>query len=38
VAQQLQRRGLNVVALEGGFNAWKALYEVEPLPALVSGA
>jgi rhodanese-related sulfurtransferase len=35
VAQQLRVRGLNAVALEGGFNAWKARYEVEPLPAPV---
>jgi rhodanese-related sulfurtransferase len=33
VAQQLQDLGVNAAFLEGGFNAWRALYPVEPIPA-----
>jgi rhodanese-related sulfurtransferase len=33
VAQQLRALGFEAYALEGGFDAWRAAYPVEPLPA-----
>jgi hypothetical protein len=30
VVRQLQALGFRAVALQGGFNAWKATYPVEP--------
>jgi rhodanese-related sulfurtransferase len=33
VAQQLRKIGFNAVALEGGFNAWRDKFPVEPISA-----
>ena len=35
VVQQLRRRGLHALALDGGFDAWAARYPVEPIQAAV---
>jgi hypothetical protein len=32
VVQELQRAGFDAFALEGGYDAWKALYAIVPKP------
>jgi rhodanese-related sulfurtransferase len=33
VAQQLQQLGIDAAALEGGFDAWRSRFAVEPVSA-----
>jgi hypothetical protein len=33
VVRELQRAGFEAFALEGGYDAWTALYDVTPKPA-----
>jgi rhodanese-related sulfurtransferase len=33
VAQQLQKLGIDAAALDGGFDAWRSQFAVEPVAA-----